>query len=96
MEWSGRKALAPLGAPAPQYGLSAGSACAGAKSVGSFTFNSAGLIGSFHHESPSKNSEFIYPRRVQASSGSRANNPCVNTLGDFSRLFQKNTSEYCT
>jgi hypothetical protein len=47
-EQSGRKALAPLGAPAPEYGLPAGSAHARAKAVTSFTLNSAGLIGSVH------------------------------------------------
>jgi hypothetical protein len=45
---SGRKTFAPLGAPAPEYGLPAGSAHARAKAVASFTLDSAGLIGSFH------------------------------------------------
>jgi hypothetical protein len=45
---SGRKALAPLGAPAPQYGPPAGSAHARAKAVTSFPLDPAGLIGPFH------------------------------------------------
>ena len=52
---SGRKALASLGAPAPQHGLPAGSTHARAKTVTSFSFDPAGLIGSFHSPSPSEN-----------------------------------------